>query len=174
MAFARRFERFSSSSSSLLPFFFFFSFSFSSPSHLLPTPSSNLICTSKALRLAAAKARPEIVAVLLAAGANVRATSKGGMLASHGAAELREKDMGAAVQILQLLLAHDPALLELQTTAGNTPLHYAGAVSDGDATPVWELLEGCGGSATVKNSAGHTPTDKKDKEMAKAVGKMAL
>jgi len=127
-----------------------------------------------ALRLAAAKARPEIVAVLLAAGANVRATSKGGMLASHGAAELREKDMGAAVQILQLLLAHDPALLELQTTAGNTPLHYAGAVSDGDATPVWELLEGCGGSATVKNSAGHTPTDKKDKEMAKAVGKMAL
>jgi hypothetical protein len=40
------------------------------------------------------------------------------MLASHGAAEL--KDLAVAVQLLEVLLSHDPGLLELKTSAGNT------------------------------------------------------
>jgi len=45
--------------------------------------------------------------------------------------------------------------------------HGRCSCSDGDATPVWQLQEGCGASTTVKNTAGHTAMDKKDKEMAR-------
>jgi hypothetical protein len=106
-----------------------------------------------ALHLAAAAARPDVAALLLARGANPRARNRRGAEPLHYAADAPHRRPGDQTATIAALLkaGADPDALD---KSGVAPLHRA--VRNRSLAAVRALLDG-GASLSLRNGSGATP-----------------